>query len=166
MHRACAQDNGTADDLAQLGPVLYECAAHVIEGSFEKTEHSLRKIRKLASVVDGPLQRLSMIVADSLARRLLCTIQGFSAALIDPSLYLEQCCLRAACDNFANISPFLSTGFVTINRAILEQVQDEKVHIYFNFSSKILLSLLNYINNSLYLSIKPLLIADLMWFFL
>ncbi|CAM0874358.1 unnamed protein product [Alopecurus aequalis] len=127
MHRACAQDHGTMDDLAQLGPVLYECAAHVMEGSFEKTDHSLRKIKRLASVVDGPLQRMSLIIADSLARRLLCPIQGFAAALIDPSLYLEQCCLRAACDNFANISPFLSTGFVTINRAILEQVQDKKV---------------------------------------
>ncbi|KAI4996993.1 hypothetical protein ZWY2020_052335 [Hordeum vulgare] len=127
MHAPCAHTQGTVDDLAQLGPALYKCMAHVIEGSFDKTDRSLRKIRKLASLVDGPLQRMSMIIADSLARRLLCPIQGFAAALIDPSRYLEQSCLRAARENFASISPYLSTGFVTINRAMLEQVQDQKV---------------------------------------
>lgn len=127
MDRPCAHEQVTADDLTQLGPALYECMAHVIEGSVEKTDRSFMKISKLASVVDGPLQRMSRIIAHSLARRLICPVQGFAAALIDLSHYLEQSCLRAARENFADISPYLSTGFVTINRAMLEQVQDQKV---------------------------------------
>uniref|UniRef100_A0A0A9C2J4 Uncharacterized protein n=1 Tax=Arundo donax TaxID=35708 RepID=A0A0A9C2J4_ARUDO len=127
MYMPIVQDHGMSDHLAQLGPVLYECAAHVTEGSFEKTDISLRQIKKLTSIADGPLQRLSLIIADSLARRLLCPIQGFAGALIHPSDYFEQSNLQAARDNFANLSPYLSTGFVTINRAILEAVEDEKV---------------------------------------
>uniref|UniRef100_A0ACD5X2X5 Uncharacterized protein n=1 Tax=Avena sativa TaxID=4498 RepID=A0ACD5X2X5_AVESA len=167
MHMPCELDQATADDLAQLGPVLYECVAHVVEGSFDKTDRSLRKIRQLASVVDGPLQRLSMIIADSLARRLLCPIQGFAAALIDPSCYLEQCCLWAARENFASISPYLSTGFVTINRAILEQVQDEKVTptLFFLIRFSIHTHVFIYTISSPYLLMKPILITDLMWIF-
>nr|CAB3463019.1 unnamed protein product [Digitaria exilis] len=127
MYRPLMQDQGTADHLAQLGPILYACAAHVIEGSFEKTDICLRQIKRLASIVDGPLQRLSLITADSLARRLLCPIQGFAGALIHPSDYFEQPILQTARCNHAELSPYISTGFVTINRAILEAVEDEKV---------------------------------------
>lgn len=127
MDGPCAHEQGTADDLVQLGPTLYECMAHLIEGCFEETDCSLMKISKLASIGDGPLQRLSRIIADSLARRLMRPAQGIAAALIDPSRYLKQSCLWAARENFADISPYLSTGFVTINRAMLEQVQDQKV---------------------------------------
>ena len=73
--------------------------------------------------------RLSLIIADSLARRLLCPIQGFAGALIHPSDYFEQSVLRTARCNLANLSPFISTGFVTINRAILESMEVEKVTI-------------------------------------
>ncbi|KQJ89574.1 scarecrow-like protein 3 isoform X2 [Brachypodium distachyon] len=127
MHGAGSQEQRMQDHLAQLGPVLCECAVHVTEGSFDKTDCSLRKIRELASIVDGPLQRLSLIIADSLFRRLLRPMQGFASALIDPSRYLEKWCLRVARNSFASISPYLATGFVTINRAILEQVQDKQV---------------------------------------
>lgn len=127
MHGAGSQEQRMQDHLAQLGPVLCECAVHVTEGSFDKTDCSLRKIRELASIVDGPLQRLSLIIADSLFRHLLRPMQGFASALIDPSRYLEKWCLRVARNSFASISPYLATGFVTINRAILEQVQDKKV---------------------------------------
>uniref|UniRef100_A0A0D9XWR9 GRAS family transcription factor n=1 Tax=Leersia perrieri TaxID=77586 RepID=A0A0D9XWR9_9ORYZ len=127
MYGPKTRDQGMAHHLAQLGPILYECAAHVTEGSFEKTDCSLQKIRKLTSIADGPLQRLSTIIVDSLAHRLLSPIQGFADALIKPSDYFEQSCLRAAWYNFANLSPYLSTGFVTINQAIMEAVEDEKV---------------------------------------
>ncbi|KAL6641921.1 hypothetical protein ACP70R_020102 [Stipagrostis hirtigluma subsp. patula] len=126
MYRPLLQDHSTPNHLSQLGRVLYECAAHVTEGSFEKTDCSLQQIKKLTSIVDGPLQRLSSIIADSLARRLLCPIQGFAGALIHPSDYFEQSSLQTARCNFANLSPYLSAGFVTINRAILEAMEDEQ----------------------------------------
>ena len=129
MYRPLMQDQGTTDQLAQLGPVLYVCAAHVTEGSFEKTDIGLSQIKKLTSIVDGLLQRLSLIIADSLARRLLCPIQGFAGALIHPSDYFELSVIRTARCNLANLSPFNSTGFVTINRAILESMEVEKVTI-------------------------------------
>uniref|UniRef100_K3YDW3 Uncharacterized protein n=1 Tax=Setaria italica TaxID=4555 RepID=K3YDW3_SETIT len=110
-----------------LGPVLYACATHVIEGSFEKTDIDLSQIKRLTSIADGPLQRLSLIIADSLARRLLCPIQGFAGALIHPSDYFEQSILQTARFNFTNLSPYISTGFATINRAILEAMEDEQV---------------------------------------
>jgi hypothetical protein len=118
------------DHLAQLGPVLYACAAHVTEGSFEKTDIGLSQIKRLTSIVDGPLQRLSLIIADSLARRLLCPIQGFAGALIHPSDYFEQSVLQTARCNLAILSPYISSGFVTINRAILESMEVEKVTMY------------------------------------
>jgi hypothetical protein len=120
-------DQGTADHLAHLGPVLYACAAHVTEGSFEKTDIDLSQIKRLTSIADGPLQRLSLIIADSLARRLLCPIQGFAGALIHPSDYFEQSVLQTARFNHTNISPYISTGFATIDRAILEATEDEQV---------------------------------------
>ena len=61
MYRPLMQDQGTADHLAQLGPVLYACAAHVTEGSFEKTDIGLSQIKRLTSIVDGPLQRLASV---------------------------------------------------------------------------------------------------------
>ncbi|CAO2145533.1 unnamed protein product [Urochloa humidicola] len=121
------QDQGPADHLMQLGPVLYACAAHVTEGSFEKTDISLSQIKSLTSIVDGPLQRLSLIIADSLARRLLCPIQGFAGALIHPSDYFEQSILQTARCNLTSLTPYISTGFATINWTILEAMEDEKV---------------------------------------
>ncbi|CAN6357570.1 unnamed protein product [Urochloa humidicola] len=127
MYMPLMQDQGPADHLTQLGPVLYACAAHVTEGSFEKTDISLSQIKSLTSIVDGPLQRMSLIIADSLARRLLCPIQGFAGALIHPSDYFEQSILQTARCNLASLTPYISTGFATINRAILEAMEDEKV---------------------------------------
>ncbi|KAF0897195.1 hypothetical protein E2562_034240 [Oryza meyeriana var. granulata] len=108
MYGPKAQDQGMAHHLVQLGPIF------------------LRKIRKLTSIADGPLQRLSTIIVDSLTHRLLSPIQGLAGALIKPSDYFEQSCLRAARYNFANLSPYLSTGFVTINQATMEAVEDER----------------------------------------
>lgn len=136
MYRPLLQDQGIADHLAQLGPVLYACATHVIEGSFEKTDIDLSQIKRLTSIADGPLQRLSLIIADSLARRLLCPIQGFAGALIHPSDYFEQSILQTARFNFTNLSPYISTGFATINRAILEAMEDEQVTVYNNIKYK------------------------------
>lgn len=122
------QDHGTVDHLAGLGPVLYACAAHVIEGSFEKTDNSLlREIKRLTSIVDGSLQLLSSFIAYSLARRLLCPIQGFDSTLIHPSDYFEQSSIQTTRYNFSNLNPYISTGFVTINRSIFEALEDERV---------------------------------------
>ncbi|TVU50815.1 hypothetical protein EJB05_02206, partial [Eragrostis curvula] len=140
MQRSFVQDHGTVDRLAQLGPALYECAVHVTEGSFEKTDNSLRQIKGLASIVDGSLQRLSSTIAYSLARRLLCPIQGFDGALIHPSDYFEQSSIQIARENFANLSPYISSGFATINQAILEALEEEKVTQYFEYAHKMSLS--------------------------
>ncbi|KAJ1274127.1 hypothetical protein BS78_05G038900 [Paspalum vaginatum] len=127
MRMPLVQDQGTVNDLTKLVPVLYECVANVIEGSFEKANISLSEIKRLASIVDGPLQRLSLFIADSLARRLLLSIQGFAGALIHPAVYFEHSSIQTARTNFVNLSPYLSAGFATMNQAILEALQDEKV---------------------------------------
>ncbi|WVZ54546.1 hypothetical protein U9M48_005327 [Paspalum notatum var. saurae] len=129
MHMPLVQNQGIVNDLVQLGPVLYECAANAIEGSFEKANVSLSEINRLASIVDGPLQRLSLIIADSLARRLLLSIQGFAGALIHPAVYFEHSSIQTARFNFVNLSPYLSAGFATMNQAILEALQGEKVTV-------------------------------------
>ncbi|XP_052137131.1 scarecrow-like protein 3 isoform X2 [Oryza glaberrima] len=126
MHGLWVQDQGVVDHLAQLVPLLHECASHVTEGSFEKADFSFKKIRML-TIADGPLQRLSTIIVDSLAHRLLSSIQGLPGALIDPSDYFEKSTLQAARHNFFKLNPYLSTGFVTINWAIMEAMEDEKV---------------------------------------
>uniref|UniRef100_I1R3V9 Uncharacterized protein n=2 Tax=Oryza glaberrima TaxID=4538 RepID=I1R3V9_ORYGL len=125
MHGLWVQDQGMVDHLAQLVPLLHECASHVTEGSFEKADFSFKKIRML-TIADGPLQHLSKIIVDSLDHRLLSSIQGLYGALIDPSDYFEKSTLRAARHNFFKLNPYLSTGFVTINRAIMEAMEDEK----------------------------------------
>jgi hypothetical protein len=127
------QDQGSMDHLVHLGPVLYQCAAHVSEGSIGKTNDSLSEIKRLSSIVDGPLQRLSQIMADSLARRLLLSCEGLTGSLIHPSDYFEQSSIQSARYNFASLSPYLNTGFATINRAILESMEAEKV-MYFGYS--------------------------------
>lgn len=124
MHMPSEQDQ------AWLVPALYDCAIHVSEGSFQKTNNSLIEIKRLSSIVDGPLQRLSQIMADSLARRLLLSVEGLTGALIHPSDYFEKSSIRSARFSFANLSPYLSTGFATINQAILEAMEGEKV-MYF-----------------------------------
>lgn len=130
MHGLWVQDQGMVDHLAQLVPLLHECASHVTEGSFEKADFSFKKIRML-TIADGPLQHLSKIIVDSLDHRLLSSIQGLYGALINPSDYFEKSTLRAARHNFFKLNPYLSTGFVTINRAIMEAMEDEKVIVWF-----------------------------------
>uniref|UniRef100_A0A0E0MJG6 Scarecrow-like protein 3 n=1 Tax=Oryza punctata TaxID=4537 RepID=A0A0E0MJG6_ORYPU len=56
-------------------------------------------------------------------------VLGLRGALIDPSDYFEQSTLRAARCNFFKLNPYLSTGFVTINRAIMGAMEDEKVKL-------------------------------------
>nr|XP_015619626.1 scarecrow-like protein 3 [Oryza sativa Japonica Group] len=127
MHGLWVQDQGMVDHLAQLVPLLHECASHVTEGSFEKADFSFKKIRML-TIADGPLQHLSKIIVDSLDHRLLSSIQGLYGALINPSDYFEKSTLPGCpAHNFFKLNPYLSTGFVTINRAIMEAMEDEKV---------------------------------------
>lgn len=111
------------EQLVLLVPALYQCAAHVSEGSLEKANFSLSEIKRLSSIADGPLQRL----ADALARRLLLPCEGLAGALIHPSDYFERSGVRSARRSFAALSPFLHAAFAATNRAILEAMEDEKV---------------------------------------
>jgi hypothetical protein len=111
-------------ELVLLVPALYQCAAHVSEGSLEKANFSLSEIKRLSSIADGPLQRLP----DALARRLLLPCEGLAGALIHPSDYFERSGgVRSARRSFAGLSPFLHAAFAATNRAILEAMEDEKV---------------------------------------
>lgn len=137
MYGPWAQDQGTEDhQLAQLALVLHECVTHVTEGCVWKANLSLREITRLASIADRPLPRLCRIIADSLSRRLVCRMEGIAGALIHPSDYFEQSSIQAARCNFASLIPYLCSGFVTMNRAILEAMEDEKVTPYVKFSCK------------------------------
>lgn len=116
------------EQLVLLVPALYQCAAHVSEGSLEKANFSLSEIKRLSSISDGPLQRLAQILADALARRLLLPCEGLAGALIHPSDYFERSGgVRSARRSFAALSPFLHAAFAATNRAILEAMEDEKV---------------------------------------
>ncbi|XP_062183179.1 scarecrow-like protein 3 [Phragmites australis] len=111
----------------QLRPALCECAAHVVAGRFDDANRCFARVVGLASVADGPLQRLAVVMADGLVRRLTA---GINRALIDPSSYFDQRSIRAARCNLFELVPFLKVAYVTINRAILDGMEHEKyVHV-------------------------------------
>ncbi|CAL4904319.1 unnamed protein product [Urochloa decumbens] len=101
------QECGPTECLAKLGRVLCECAAHVEARSLEKATLCLARSTSLAAAAGvGPLQRLSVPMADCLARCLLRPIPAIADALIDTSEYLDRRCVRAARRSFFDLSPF------------------------------------------------------------
>ncbi|CAL4911687.1 unnamed protein product [Urochloa decumbens] len=125
------QECGSTECLAKLGRVLCECAAHVEARSLEKATLCLARSTGLAAAAGvGPLQRLSVPMADCLARCLLRPIPAIADALIDTSEYLDRRCVRAARRSFFDLSPFPKVAVAVGNRAILEAVENEKnVHV-------------------------------------
>ncbi|KAK3139290.1 hypothetical protein QOZ80_5AG0380790 [Eleusine coracana subsp. coracana] len=84
----------------------------------------LEQIFCLASLGDGPLQRLAKIMVEGLVRRRLGTI---NRALIHP--YCQRSVRTARC-SFIKLLPFLKMAYVAINRVILDDMENEKfVHI-------------------------------------
>ncbi|GJN07042.1 hypothetical protein PR202_ga24831 [Eleusine coracana subsp. coracana] len=119
------EDGGLAAQLLQLRPALCECAAHVAAGRFDDANRCFERIMGLASLGDGPLQRLSKMFVDGLVRRRLGTT--INRALINPS---TQQTVRTARSSFIKLLPFLKVAYVAINRVILDAMENEKfVHI-------------------------------------
>ncbi|GJN28355.1 hypothetical protein PR202_gb16466 [Eleusine coracana subsp. coracana] len=126
MHEPWAQEG-----LDKLGLVLCECAAHVETGSTEKAANCLARAMGLAAVAgNGPLRRLTVPMADCLARRILRPIPALADALIDPSACIDRRCVRSARRRFFDLSPFPKVAFAVSNRAIIEAMDNEKnVHV-------------------------------------
>ncbi|KAL6604024.1 hypothetical protein ACP70R_044385 [Stipagrostis hirtigluma subsp. patula] len=126
-----ATERSLADRLAQLGPVLCECAAYIEAGATEKACHCLALATSLAAGAgDGPLQRLAVPMADCLARRLLRPVPAIADVLIDPSDYLDRRSISEARRSFFDLCPFHKVAFVVGNRAILEAMDNEKQHVH------------------------------------
>jgi hypothetical protein len=119
---------------AELAAALRECVAHVAAGRFDGgANRCFARVSALASLGDGPPQRLARIMADGLVRRLIgsFTGRGISGALIDScGDYFDRQSVRAARCAFFKLLPALRVAFVAINRAILDAMENEKVIRY------------------------------------
>lgn len=133
MHAADASQSQSHAD-AELAAALRECVAHVAASRFDGgANRCFARVSALASVGDGPPQRLARIMADGLVRRLIgsFTGRGISGALIDScGDYFDRQSVRAARCGFFKLLPALRVAFVAINRAILDAMENEKVIRY------------------------------------
>ncbi|PAN15802.2 hypothetical protein PAHAL_3G022100 [Panicum hallii] len=111
--------------------LLYQCAAEVAAGAFDRANHCLEQITQLASL-DAPhtLQRLAAVFADALARKLLNLVPGLSRALLSTANSAEAHLIPAARRHLFDMLPFMKLAYLTTNHAILEAMEGEKfVHV-------------------------------------
>ncbi|KAG8089112.1 hypothetical protein GUJ93_ZPchr0011g27292 [Zizania palustris] len=115
----------------QLICLLYQCAAEVAAGSFDRANLCLEHIMQLASL-DAPhvLQRLAAFFADALARKLLNLVPGLSRALLSSANSADAHLVPVARRHMFDVLPFLKLAYLTTNHAILEAMEGERfVHI-------------------------------------
>ncbi|EEC67651.1 hypothetical protein OsI_35061 [Oryza sativa Indica Group] len=111
--------------------LLYQCAAEVSAGSFDRANLCLEHITQLASL-DAPhaLQRLAAVFADALARKLLNLIPGLSRALLSSANSADAHLVPVARRHMFDVLPFLKLAYLTTNHAILEAMEGERfVHV-------------------------------------
>ncbi|XP_012703080.1 scarecrow-like protein 3 [Setaria italica] len=111
--------------------LLYQCAAEVAAGAFDRANHCLEQITQLASL-DAPhtLQRLAAVFADALARKLLNLVPGLSRALLSTANSGEAHLIPGARRHLFDMLPFMKLAYLTTNHAILEAMEGEKyVHV-------------------------------------
>ncbi|OEL34901.1 Scarecrow-like protein 3, partial [Dichanthelium oligosanthes] len=111
--------------------LLYQCAAEVAAGAFDRANYYLEQITQLASL-DAPhtLQRLAAVFADALARKLLNLVPGLSRALLSTANSAEAHLIPAARRHLFDMLPFMKLSYLTTNHAILEAMEGEKfVHV-------------------------------------
>ncbi|RLM69940.1 hypothetical protein C2845_PM17G01430 [Panicum miliaceum] len=111
--------------------LLYQCAAEVAAGAFDRANYCLEQITQLASL-DAPhtLQRLATVFADALARKLLNLVPGLSRALLSTANSTEAHLIPAARRHLFDMLPFMKLAYLTTNHAILEAMEGEKfVHV-------------------------------------
>ncbi|KAF0897194.1 hypothetical protein E2562_034239 [Oryza meyeriana var. granulata] len=111
--------------------LLYQCAAEVAAGSFDRANLCLEHITQLASL-DAPhaLQRLAAVFADALARKLLNLVPGLSRALLSSANSADAHLVPAARRHMFDVLPFLKLAYLTTNHAILEAMEGERfVHV-------------------------------------
>ncbi|TVU50813.1 hypothetical protein EJB05_02203, partial [Eragrostis curvula] len=127
------------EPLAQLGPTLCECAAHVEAGSMEKATRCLARANGLLAAAAGggssPQRRLAAPMVDCLARCILRPIPAIADALIDPSEWVDRRCVRAARRGLFELSPFPKAAYAVSNRAIIEATENEKYHVCFTVTN-------------------------------
>jgi hypothetical protein len=112
--------------------LLYQCAAEVAAGAFDRANFYLEQITQLASL-DAPhtLQRLAAVFADALARKLLNLVPGLSRALLSTGGNSAAAHLvPAARRHLFDVLPFMKLAYLTTNHAILEAMEGERfVHV-------------------------------------
>lgn len=112
--------------------LLYQCAAEVAAGAFDRANFYLEQITQLASL-DAPhtLQRLAAVFADALARKLLNLVPGLSRALLSTGGNSGEAHLvPAARRHLFDVLPFMKLAYLTTNHAILEAMEGERfVHV-------------------------------------
>lgn len=117
----------------RLISLLYQCAAEVAAGAFDRANFYLEQITQLASL-DAPhtLQRLAAVFADALARKLLNLVPGLSRALLPtgPGSPAEAHLVPAARRHLFDVLPFTKLAYLTTNHAVLEAMEGERfVHV-------------------------------------
>ncbi|KAL6905656.1 hypothetical protein ACP4OV_003257 [Aristida adscensionis] len=135
LHGSLAQQLSQDQQSVRLVGLLYQCAAEVAAGAFDRANFYLEQITQLASL-DAPhtLQRLAAVFADALARKLLNLVPGLSRALLSTAGGAgaggDAHLVPAARRHLFDMLPFMKLAYLTTNHAILEAMEGEKfVHV-------------------------------------
>ncbi|CAN6362204.1 unnamed protein product [Urochloa humidicola] len=133
-HGSWVQELSHDQQGVRLIGLLYQCAAEVAAGAFDRANHCLEQITPLASL-DAPhtLQRLAAVFADALSRKLLSLLPGVSRALqysTSTASSGEAHLVAAARRHLFDTVPFMKLAYLTTNHAILEAMEGERfVHV-------------------------------------
>ncbi|KAJ7544387.1 hypothetical protein O6H91_09G076800 [Diphasiastrum complanatum] len=106
--------------------LLFSCANAVASNNMEYTNLFLEQLSGLASPTGDPMQRVASYFMEGLAARIIKCWPGVYKAL-HCSRFPSAADLLAAHRIFFNVCPFLKFAFLTVNQAILDAMEGEKV---------------------------------------
>ncbi|KAJ7191090.1 hypothetical protein O6H91_Y524900 [Diphasiastrum complanatum] len=106
--------------------LLFSCANAVASNNMEYTNLFLEQLSVLASLTGDPMQRVASYFMEGLAARITKCWPGVYKALHCSHLP-SAADLLAAHKIFFNVCPFLKFAFLTVNQAILDAMEGEKV---------------------------------------
>lgn len=110
--------------------LLFNCAAAAAEARLDAASAALEHIDSLAAPDGDAMQRLAVVFAEALARRVLCAWPGLCRALLLPRAAPTPVEVAVARRHFFDLCPFLRMAGAAANQAILEAMVSERyVHV-------------------------------------
>eukprot|EP00249_Psilotum_nudum_P020122 c27574_g1_i1 orf=939-2711(+) len=124
--QALLQDIKSEDRGLWLIQLLLRCANSVVCGNMEHTNLCLEQLSLLASLTGDPMQRVATYFMSGMATRITKSWPGLYKAL--NSTHLSSIVdLLSARQVFFNLCPYLKFAYTTVNQAILDAMEGEKV---------------------------------------